>query len=128
MLRKMEGKGRYETAKRLRSTCSQIFRYAIATARADRDVAADLRGALIVAGRSASLSLLPEPDTRSSAWRYPQAAVPYYPVMSCPTRYQRPKMVAWGRLSTSNNSSRTGALRVDLSSRIRRASSKAYAG
>lgn len=48
MLRKMEGKGRYETAKRLRSTCSQIFRYAIATARADRDIASDLRGALIV--------------------------------------------------------------------------------
>jgi len=47
MLRKMEVKGRYETAKRLRSTCSQIFRYAIATARAERDVAADLRGALI---------------------------------------------------------------------------------
>ncbi|ODU27241.1 integrase arm-type DNA-binding domain-containing protein [Sphingopyxis sp. SCN 67-31] len=47
MLRKMEGKGRYETAKRLRSTASQIFRYAIATARAERDVAADLRGALI---------------------------------------------------------------------------------
>jgi len=49
MLRKMESKGKYETAKRLRSTCSQIFRYAIATARAERDVAADLRGALIVA-------------------------------------------------------------------------------
>ena len=47
MLRKMEGKGKYETANRLRSTCSQIFRYAIATARAERDVAADLRGALI---------------------------------------------------------------------------------
>ncbi len=47
MLRKMEAKGRYETAKRLRSTCSQIFRYAIATARAERDIAADLRGALI---------------------------------------------------------------------------------
>ncbi|WP_336970821.1 tyrosine-type recombinase/integrase [Sphingobium aromaticiconvertens] len=47
MLRKMEGKGRYETAKTLRSTCSQIFRYAIATARAERDVAADLRGALV---------------------------------------------------------------------------------
>lgn len=47
MLRKMEGEGRYETTKRLRSTCSQIFRYAIATARAERDVAADLRGALI---------------------------------------------------------------------------------
>lgn len=47
MLRKMESKGRYETAKRLRSTCSQVFRYATATARAERDVAADLRGALI---------------------------------------------------------------------------------
>lgn len=47
MLRKMETKGRYETAKRLRSTCSQVFCYAIATARAERDVAADLRGALI---------------------------------------------------------------------------------
>ncbi len=49
MLRKMENRGRYETAKRLRSTCSQIFRYAIATARAERDVTADLRGALIAA-------------------------------------------------------------------------------
>jgi hypothetical protein len=39
--------GPLRTAKRLRSTCSQIFRYAIATARAERDVAADLRGALI---------------------------------------------------------------------------------
>ena len=48
MLRTMEGKERYETAKRLRITCSQIFRYAIATARAERDVAVDLRGALIV--------------------------------------------------------------------------------
>lgn len=40
MLRKMEEKVRYETAKRLRSTCSQMFRYAIATARADRYIAA----------------------------------------------------------------------------------------
>lgn len=47
MLRKMENKGRFETTKRLRSTCSQIFRYAIATARAERDIAADLRGALV---------------------------------------------------------------------------------
>ncbi|MFD0849639.1 tyrosine-type recombinase/integrase [Sphingosinicella sp.] len=47
MLRKMEVKGHYETARRLRSTCSQVFRYAIATARADRDIASDLKGALI---------------------------------------------------------------------------------
>jgi len=46
-LRKMESKGHYETARRLRSTCSQVFRYAIATGRAERDVTTDLRGALI---------------------------------------------------------------------------------
>ncbi|OAN65995.1 tyrosine-type recombinase/integrase [Sphingomonas sp. TDK1] len=46
VLRKMETKGRYESARRMRSVLSRIFRYGIATARCDRDVAADLRGAL----------------------------------------------------------------------------------
>lgn len=63
MLRGMESKGRYETAKRLRSTCSQIFRYAIATARAERDVAADLRGALIA----------PRPTHRAAITSGPEA-------------------------------------------------------
>jgi len=47
VLRSVEKRGHYETARRLRSTCGQVFRYAIATGRADRDVSADLRGALI---------------------------------------------------------------------------------
>jgi integrase len=46
LLREIEGRGVYETAKRLRSTCGMVFRYAIATGRADRDPSADLRGAL----------------------------------------------------------------------------------
>ncbi|MGC2409397.1 MAG: integrase arm-type DNA-binding domain-containing protein [Methyloceanibacter sp.] len=46
VLRKVEGGGRYETARRLRSTCGIVFRYAIATGRAERDPSADLRGAL----------------------------------------------------------------------------------
>jgi integrase len=46
VLRGIEAKGHYETARRLRGTCSQVFRYAVATARAERDVCADLRGAL----------------------------------------------------------------------------------
>jgi integrase len=45
-LRKVEARGRYETARRLRSTCGQVFRYAISTSRAERDPSADLRGAL----------------------------------------------------------------------------------
>lgn len=47
MRRKFEAGGRHESAKRMRSTCGQVFRYAIATSRATRDVSADLRGALI---------------------------------------------------------------------------------
>jgi integrase len=47
VLKKVEGTKRYDTANRIRSTCSQVFRYAIATARANRDICADLRGALV---------------------------------------------------------------------------------
>jgi integrase len=49
VLQKVETRGRYETARRLRSTCGQVFRYAIATGRAERDPSADLRGALTAA-------------------------------------------------------------------------------
>lgn len=47
VLRKVERRGRHETARRLRSICGMVFRYAVATGRAERDVAADLHGALI---------------------------------------------------------------------------------
>lgn len=45
-LRRIEERGAIETAHRAMQNCGQIFRYAIATGRADRDVSADLRGAL----------------------------------------------------------------------------------
>jgi integrase len=47
LLREIEGRGIYHTARRLRSTCGMVFRYAIATRRAERDPSVDLRGALI---------------------------------------------------------------------------------
>ena len=46
MLRRIESRGALETAHRARIICGQIFRYAIATGRAERDPAADLKGAL----------------------------------------------------------------------------------
>ncbi|RLQ89647.1 tyrosine-type recombinase/integrase [Notoacmeibacter ruber] len=46
-LRKVEAKGNYETARRLRAVCGQVFRYAVITSRADFDPSAALRGALI---------------------------------------------------------------------------------
>lgn len=46
VLRKIEARGASYQANRILESCSQIFRYAIATGRAERDTAADLRGAL----------------------------------------------------------------------------------
>src|SRR3546814_15611479 len=46
-LKRIERTKKYYTACSVRATCSQVFRYAIATARTERDVCADLRGALV---------------------------------------------------------------------------------
>lgn len=46
VLRRVEKRGALETAHRLQANVSQVCRYAVATGRAQRDVTADLRGAL----------------------------------------------------------------------------------
>jgi len=46
VLRRLELRGILDTAHRVRFECGQIFRYAIATGRAERDPTADLKGAL----------------------------------------------------------------------------------
>ncbi|MDB4542913.1 integrase arm-type DNA-binding domain-containing protein [bacterium] len=45
-LRQIEGRGAIETAHRTKQIAGQVFRYAIATGRAERDPSADLKGAL----------------------------------------------------------------------------------
>lgn len=45
-LRRIEAKGNLETAHRTQQNCGQVFRYAVATGRAERDPSADLRGAI----------------------------------------------------------------------------------
>ena len=47
-LREVEKRDALDLSHRLLQTCGQIFRYAIATGRAERDIAADLKGALKV--------------------------------------------------------------------------------
>ena len=44
--RHAESRGKLETAQRLKQVCGQVFRYAVATGRAERDPTGDLRGAL----------------------------------------------------------------------------------
>lgn len=45
-VRRIENRGVLETAHRVLGTCGQIFRYAVATGRAERDPSRDLRGAI----------------------------------------------------------------------------------
>ena len=46
MVRRIENRGALETAHRALGNCGQVFRYAVATGRAERDHSGDLRGAL----------------------------------------------------------------------------------
>ena len=46
VIRRIEARGAVETAHRTLQSCGQVFRYSIATGRAERDPAADLRGAI----------------------------------------------------------------------------------
>jgi hypothetical protein len=50
-VQKMETRGAVESAHRVKQICGQVFRYAVASGLAERDVTADLRGALAIAGR-----------------------------------------------------------------------------
>ena len=46
VIRRIEERGALETAHRALSNCGQVFRYGIATGRAERDSSQDLKGAL----------------------------------------------------------------------------------
>lgn len=60
-LRRIEERGAVDTAHRALQDCSRIFRYAVATGRAERDPAADLRGALAPV-KSSSFASIREPQ------------------------------------------------------------------
>jgi len=46
VMRRIENRGALDTAHRALSNCGQVFRYAVASGRCDRDPSGDLRGAL----------------------------------------------------------------------------------
>lgn len=62
LLRKIEARGTIEVAHVVRTICSSVFRYAIITGRAERDPAADLKGALSARVRK-SHPAITSPDT-----------------------------------------------------------------
>jgi integrase len=60
VLRRIEARGTHETAHRTRAVVGRIFRYGIATSRADRDITADIRGAL-TPSRATNYAAITEP-------------------------------------------------------------------
>ena len=72
-----DGEGLYETAKRLRSTIGQVFRYAVATARVDADPTYSLRGALIAPKVSHMAAIINRDDFGrlvNAIWEYEDGA------------------------------------------------------
>ena len=57
-LRHMEGRGALDSVQRVKQICGQVFRYAVASGSAERDVTQDLKGALAkaVAGNFAAIT------------------------------------------------------------------------
>jgi integrase len=62
VLRPIEAGGKHETARRVKQRIGQVFRYAIATGRAERDPTADLRGALTPVTTTARAALTDPAD------------------------------------------------------------------
>jgi integrase len=60
-IRRIESRGALETAHRVLAICGQVFRYAVATGRAQRDPTGDLRGALPPVNRGNHFAAITEP-------------------------------------------------------------------
>ena len=78
VLRRIESRDAVETAHRARSNCGQVFRYAVATGRAQGDVTRDLRGALSEVTPSHHAAIT-EPDKVADLLRAIENFAGYFP-------------------------------------------------
>lgn len=60
VLKRIEATGHHDTCHRVKQRCGQVFRYAIVTGRAERDLTSDLRGALAPV-RTRNLAAITDP-------------------------------------------------------------------
>ena len=100
-LKRIEAQGKYETARRCRSFVSRVFRYAVATLRAENDPAAVLRGALR-APRSKHHAAIEKPEQVGDLLRaidgYAGHAITRYALQIAPHVMARPgelRMAEW---------------------------------
>ncbi|EUC21483.1 tyrosine-type recombinase/integrase [Paraburkholderia hospita] len=99
VLRRVEARGALDTAHRVHQNCGQVFRYAIATGRATRDVSADLRGALPPA-RHTHFASITEPAEVASLLRALDAFQGTF-VVQCALRLAPVLFVRPGELRTA---------------------------
>ncbi len=62
VIRRIEQRGALDTAHRALGNCGQVFRYAVATGRAERDPSGDLRGALPPVKKKQHFAAVTDPD------------------------------------------------------------------
>lgn len=105
VLRRVEARGALIVAKRLRQIAGQVFRYAVATGRAERDPSGDLRGALKSAGGERHHAALTTPaevgDLLRAIAGYSGSPVTRAALQLSPLVFQRPgelRAMEWAEL------------------------------
>lgn len=131
-LRKVEERGALETVHRERALLSKIFCYAIATARATRDPAADLRGALAPAQKK-SFPTLTDPKRIGELLRaihgYQGNFTTCAALQLAPLVFVRPgelRLAEWAEIDLSAAEWRIPAARRKLAQEVKQANAPAH--
>lgn len=119
-IRRIEARGAFETAHRTLQNCGQVFRYAIATGRAERDPAADLRGALAPV-KSTSFATVTDPSAIGAMLRdieaYPGNVIVRAALRMAPYVFVRPgelRRAEWGEFNLDGAEWRIPAARMKM--------------
>ncbi len=119
-LRRIEARGTHETAHRAKQRCGQIFRYAIATGRAEQDVSLHLRGALapiVTTNRAAITDPLQVGQLLRAIDGYAGDAVTAYALKLAPLTFVRPgelRLASWSEFDLDKADWRIPAERMKI--------------
>ena len=127
-LRRVEKQRKLETAHRLRVNVGQVFRYAVATARAKRDITVDLRGALAPI-QTKHFAAITDPTELGHLLRAIDGYTGTFPVLCAlklsPMLFQRPGELRQAESSEFNLDTATWEI---PSARMKRAKAAKHAG
>lgn len=120
VVRRIESRGAVETARRDLQKCGEIFRYALATGRAERDIAADLRGA-IAPPKKRHFASIHEPKEIGELLRaidgYRGSLVTRCALQLAPLTFVRPgelRHTEWNEIDFENSELRIPAARMKM--------------